>query len=131
MNQIFKSETSWWLLAPLLLLLLSIGDDARRHGQWATVLLLALPLAFIASLLLPTRYIITEAELAIACGPLTWRVPVPQINRLTHNPLSSPAPSLKRLEIRYGKYDFVRLWPADQAGFLAALHRLNPAIRHD
>lgn len=133
MNQVFKSKISWWLFAPLLLLLLSIGGYALRNGQWAAALPLAAPLAFIASLLLRTRYTITASELIIVCGPLTWRVPLPQITHVTptHNPLSSPALSLDRLEIRYGKYDSVLVSPADQAGFLAALLRLNPAIRHD
>lgn len=104
-----------------------------RDGRWVPALTLIFPLTFILSLLLHTRYTITESEVLIVCGPLAWQVPVQQITRIrpTRNPLSSPALSLDRLEIRYGKYDSVLVSPADQAGFLAALLRLNPAIRHD
>ena len=46
--------------------------------------------------------------------------------RRTRNPLSSPALSMDRLSIRYGKGRRIMISPADQAGFLEAIgHELS------
>jgi hypothetical protein len=101
--------------------------------RWLASLILLLVVAFMAYLLAATRYTITSHDLLIVCGPFRQRLPLASIVSImpSHNPLSSPALSLDRLEIRYGKFDSVLISPADKTGFLAALHQLNPALRHD
>ncbi|TGD79608.1 PH domain-containing protein [Hymenobacter wooponensis] len=133
MNQVFTSKISWGIFAPLLsglgfFLLLSFVQ--QRWGASLVVLAIA---AFLVYLLVPTRYTLTSQELVIISGPIHKRVPLTSITsiRPTRNPISSPALSLDRLEVRYGKFDLVLISPADKAGFLAALHQLIPALRHD
>lgn len=133
MSHTFKSGISWWMFAPILsslgfFLLLSFVQH-----RWLAAGLVLLIGAFIIYLLVTTRYTLTPQELLIASGPIQKRVPLASIISVapSRNPLSSPALSLDRLEIRYGKFDSVLISPADKAGFLTALHQLNPALRHD
>jgi hypothetical protein len=43
--------------------------------------------------------------------------------------LSAPAPSLRRLEIKYNQWDSVLVSPRDQAGFYQCLMTINPNIQ--
>lgn len=133
MPQIFKSGISWWLFAPILsglgfFLLLSFVQH-----RWLAAVLVLLIGAFLVYLLVSTRYTLTPQELLIESGPIRKRVLLSSIVSITpsRNPISSPALSLDRLEIRYGTYDSVLISPAYTAGFLATLRQFNPALRHD
>jgi hypothetical protein len=46
----------------------------------------------------------------------------------TRNPLSSPALSTDRLEIKYGKWDFVLISPKNEERFCEILLEKNPQI---
>ena len=87
----------------------------------ATVLLLAAVL--IASILVGTHYTVDQTTLKIVSGPIRLRVDLGDINsvKATRNPLSSPALSLDRLMINYGKNRKVMVSPADKRGFLKAI----------
>ncbi|UPL47630.1 PH domain-containing protein [Hymenobacter sublimis] len=134
MNQVFKSNISWWLFGPILgglgfFLLLAVAQQ-----RWVAGLVVLVPVCFIIYLLLSTAYTITPQKLIITSGPLRLRLAGQDITSIypTHTPISSPALSLDdRLAIRYGKFDSVLVSPAAKAGFLAGLLQLNPAIRHD
>jgi membrane protein YdbS with pleckstrin-like domain len=80
-------------------------------------------LALLLSVLLNTSYTVDRGVLRARSGPLCWKVPVDQIQsvEMTRSPLSSPALSLDRLRIRYGKGRFILVSPADKAGFLRAI----------
>jgi hypothetical protein len=72
-----------------------------------------------------------DNRLIIRCGFLYRKeVDIQSIQRIkeTGNPLSSPAISLDRLEIRYGKSGWVLVSPKGKKGFIAALKSLNSAI---
>ena len=74
-----------------------------------------------------THYTVTDQELRIVSGPFRWTVPVDEITAIdpSRNPLSSPALSLDRLKISYGKRKFVLISPADKAGFMRAMERVR------
>ena len=74
-----------------------------------------------------TRYELTPGRLRIRCGPFRWNVSLNEICAVTptRNPLSSPALSLDRLRIDYGRGSSVMISPRDQARFLADLERLR------
>ncbi len=74
-----------------------------------------------------TYYTVTEQELRIVSGPFRWTVPVDEITAIdpSRNPLSSPALSLDRLKISYGKRKFVLISPSDKAGFMRAMERVR------
>ena len=74
-------------------------------------------------LMLGTHYTVDRGTIRIVSGPFRWKVPIDEITSVsaTRNPLSSPALSLDRLSIRYGKRRRIMISPADKAGFLKAI----------
>ena len=131
MPRVFPAKVSWWLFGPILALLLGITGRMIYDKLWLVLLPLAGVYVLVFSILLHTRYTLTGDELLIRCSFLSWHVPVQHITRIrpTHNPLSSPAPSLDRLEITYNRYDQILISPRDKAGLVAALQQLNPNIQ--
>ncbi len=93
---------------------------------WEVVFLLLfcvlLPL-FILWGCLTTYYLFSDNHLIIRYGPFKKRIPLDTITSVkkTSNPLSSPALSLKRLEISYNTYDMVLISPKDREKFISIL----------
>jgi hypothetical protein len=81
------------------------------------------------------RYEITPSALIVHCGPLRTTVPLEAIVEVfpTHNPLSAPAPSLDRLEIKYRKKTggtaFTLISPKDKEAFARDLASAAPQLR--
>jgi membrane-bound ClpP family serine protease len=48
----------------------------------------------------------------------------------TRNLISSPAPSLDRIELRYGKFGTLVISPKDKIGFAKELKKINPKIEN-
>ena len=73
-------------------------------------------------MLVGTHYTVSGNTLRVACGPFRWKVPLDAIQSVeaTRNPLSSPALSLDRLRIHYGRRR-IMVSPSDKAGFLKAI----------
>ncbi len=82
-----------------------------------------------------TYYLIEEENLVIRFGPFKKTVPLDAIKSVkkTMNPLSSPALSLKRLEITYNTYDMVLISPKDRDAFIEIISSRykNIKIIHD
>lgn len=126
----FKSKIDRWLLYLLIMVMVFevvvMGFAATRAGdpREATFLVVAALaiIALIGSMLIGTHYTVDGNTLRIACGPFRQKVPIDAIESVepTRNPLSSPALSLDRLLIRYGRRR-VMVSPADKAGFLKAI----------
>jgi len=127
----FKSKIDRWLLV---ILLISIAFDLAVIGVLIfvipeplvltlTILALLGAAALIASILLRTHYTVGRDTLRIVSGPFWYRVPLGEIHSVkrTRNPQSSPALSLDRLTISYGKNRRVMVSPADRRGFLRAI----------
>ncbi len=95
-------------------------DPRAAVGLVVTALLIV---ALIGSLLIGTHYTVDGNMLRVVSGPFRWKVPIDQIRSVqaTRNPLSSPALSLDRLRIEYGKRRRIMVSPADKAGFLKAI----------
>ncbi|MCM2311095.1 MAG: PH domain-containing protein [Steroidobacteraceae bacterium] len=74
-------------------------------------------------LLLSTRYTLERDQLLVESGPFRWRVPIAEISGVTptSNPLSSPALSLDRLRIDYGRGASLMISPRDKDKFLSDL----------
>jgi hypothetical protein len=69
--------------------------------------------------------------LAIKCGFLFNKtINIQTIKKITetNNPISSPATSLDRLEIVYGKFDSVIISPKKKVEFIADIKSLNPNV---
>ena len=129
----FKSKVDRWIL--VLILLAIIGqvvaitaavNEAGEPGMITSLILVMIGVvALMVWLLLGTHYTVDRGIIRIVLGPFRWKVPVDEITsvRATRNPLSSPALSLDRLRIHYGKRRRIMISPADKAGFLKAIGR--------
>ena len=132
----FKSKVDTWIqvlmIVAIVVQFVAVGAAAlQADDPVATTGLMLLVIGvsgLLVWLLLGTYYTVERGYLRIASGPLRWRVPLDAITsvKATRNPLSSPALSLDRILIRYGKRRRVMVSPADREGFLRAIgHELN------
>lgn len=130
----FRSKVDWWLRVVLLtaaaasivaLAAVAATESPQKALAFSPVLLLsvALPIWLMRS----TTYTLDVDELLVRSGPFTWHVPLKEIRevRATRNPLSSPALSLDRLRIAYGRRA-IMISPDDKARFLEELHSRVP-----
>lgn len=139
---VFRSKVDAWLGAVLIaapiLAVASILRNAVPAGGAVILfvaLLAVLPAGLPLWLLCSTHYTLTPDELVVRCGPLSWRVSLRDIRAVhpTRNPLSSPALSLDRLRIDYGRGRSLMISPAHRDRFLRELEarrtRQNPTRR--
>lgn len=129
--QRFASKIDRWiralLIGAIVLDLVIMARIAMRPGDplatTATIVLLAMAVALLASLLLRTYYTVDKGVLRIVSGPFRWTIGIDQIGSVTQSrsPWSSPALSLDRLLIRYGRGRRIMVSPADKHGFLRAI----------
>jgi hypothetical protein len=126
----FKSKIDRWLLYLLIAVMVFefvvlgfAAAQAQHRGEAIAMIFAALAIvALLGSMLVGTHYTVDGNTLRIACGPFRWKVPIDAIESVeaTRNPLSSPALSLDRLRIDYGKRR-IMVSPADRSGFLEAI----------
>ena len=125
-----RSKIDAWLLVVIslaMVLTLSATYSAASHATGMSVLLpmliAAFTLGFLAWVLLATKYRIHNKCLTVRSGPFVWKIPVAEITRMTptKSPISSPALSLDRLQIEYGKGKVILVSPPDQQLFIRAI----------
>jgi hypothetical protein len=97
------------------------GEDPL--ASTGIIIVSLLTVALIVSLMLGTHYTVHQNLLKIRSGPSWFNVPIDQVEsvKASRSPLSSPAMSMDRLLIRYGKRRRIMVSPADKAGFLQAI----------
>jgi len=129
---IYPSKRDRWLeivvwMASLLSIGAGLSSFALRAGPGISLLLMALCLAAGAFMLWSfygTNYTLLADRLVVRSGPFRFRVLLAEITSIapSRNPISSPACSLDRLEIRYrGGRSRILISPEDKPGFLEAL----------
>lgn len=127
---VFRSKVDTWLgailiAAPILTVATILGSAAPEGGApiWFLALLAVVPVGLPLWLLCATTYTLTATALLVRCGPLSWHVPLEDIRSVqpTRNPLSSPALSLDRLRIDYGRGHAIMISPSDRERFLREL----------
>lgn len=129
----FPSKRDWWLgliiWGSFLLTLVMIIYEQRYSELWIAVSVILL----VSWVWFDTGYTVTEKELKIKSGPIRSKVPLQSIIKIrkTRNPLSSPALSLDRLEIKYGKFKTALISPEDKQGFVRAIKERNPEVEID
>lgn len=132
----FKSKIDRWIFILLIVVIATqiwaVGSTAVQAGDplitTGMILLAIAVVGLLVWLLVATSYTVDQGILKIAAGPFRWKVPLDQITSVeaTKSPLSSPALSLDRIRIRYGKRRRIMISPADKAGFLKAIgHELS------
>ncbi len=128
----FTSKIDGWLIPVIVIgvagMLVALIAVMVAPTPWpvraltAAVAVLVLFLLF--SVFRGTYYVVEHDVLRIVSGPFRWRIPLADITNVeaTRNPLSSPALSMDRLKVSYGKRKFVLVSPEDKEGFIRALH---------
>ena len=98
-------------------------EDRDPIETTVVILVCILAIMLFAWVVFSTAYKVDRGILKITSGPFRWKVPIDQIHSVeaTRSPLSSPALSMDRIRIRYGKNRRVMVSPADRAGFLKAI----------
>jgi hypothetical protein len=109
---------------------LTLVSAAMIHGRiWPGLIITILVAAFVTYMLKTTYYLIDEKLLIIHCGFFKPdQIDIAEIKsiRPSNNPISSPAASLDRLEIKYGKNQFILISPRDKVSFIKEIIRINP-----
>ncbi len=127
----FRSKVDSWILVLMIVAIVGqmvgIGTAALQAGDpLATTGLILFGIAIsglLIWLLVGTHYSVDRGLLRVASGPLRWKIPLDEITSVTasRSALSSPALSLDRIMIRYGKRRRIMVSPADKDGFLKAI----------
>jgi len=132
MKKIYKSKIGLELVIPIALILGAVLVlTIIKEPRWIGLAILLPVILFVVHLFLTTNYTIESEELIIKCGFLFNRkIDIKTIKKITetNNPLSSPATSLDRLEINYGKFDSIIISPKHKTEFIDNIIRLNPNV---
>jgi len=133
MSRVYRSKVDWFVKLAALGLVLALLLAARtlQHhpgsGSWPVLAAVAcLSLGLVAWTVLATYYTIDDACLRVRSGPFSWVIDLKDVESITptRNPLSSPALSLDRLRIDYGRGRSLMVSPADKDTFVRDLmHR--------
>ena len=127
----FVSKVDGWLIPVFVIAIVGmlaafiavITDDTPVWLKVAVSATSVLFCALLFAILKSTFYVVADGTLRIVSGPFRWKIAISDITGITptRNPLSSPALSLDRLKVTYGKRRFVMVSPADKDGFMKAI----------
>ncbi|SKC82116.1 PH domain-containing protein [Maledivibacter halophilus] len=126
----FHSKKDLWLG---LLIWIPIGGgfiaSLMGEGLFIKILMLAI-LIFIGWMWFGTRYYISNGIIIVKYGPFRKSIVIKDIKTIkkTNNPISSPALSIDRIEIRYGYSGIVLISPRDMEGFIKLILKENGNI---
>jgi hypothetical protein len=129
---VYKSKTGPELAIPVAVLLFGGLILSSASKNWIAVVLIFLIMVFVLHVFLTTYYEISGRFLKVKCGFLIDKdIDINEIVsvRETFNPLSAPATSLDRLEIKLPGKDSILISPRDKRGFVKALLEIKPAIK--
>lgn len=136
MPTVYRSKVDIWLFVVLAFAALAALYSAAQTMAAGTTgsILVAVLVAVVGVglplwLLLSTRYTLQATHLLAQSGPFKWVVPLADIKSITpsNNPLSSPALSLDRLRIDYGKGRMLLISPRDKEQFLSDIEAARRA----
>lgn len=133
MEKTYRSKVDLWIVV---VIVLAVGCSVAPFFQEGKPLM-GIGIGALAALVLvwmlrSTRYIVRDEVLVIKSCFLsygTWRIADIVSIRPTHNPLSAPAASLDRLEIRFSSRRMVLVSPHRKHEFIDHLLALNPNIK--
>lgn len=129
--KVYKSKISWGIFVPIAGVMLVTAIIVGVASLWVASVSV-LPVAFfIGYMFLSTEYVVTGELLKIRCGFLyDQQLKISSIRQIkeTRNPISSPALSLDRIEIKFDKYGSVLISPKEKEAFIDHLKEINPAI---
>lgn len=134
MKQVYTSKIDTWLgvvlsgsVAICLTVFLFTLPSGNLTAIVATLLGLILGAGLPIWLMMSTSYTLSNMTLLVKSGPFKWQVPIAEIKSVTptSNPLSSPALSLDRLRIEYGRGKSIMISPKNKDQFIQDLEALR------
>ena len=107
----FSSKRDWWMVAlGVIGIIVCINGTLDSSSPTLLRILLAMVVILIIWIGIGTNYTITEEQLMVRSGPLTWKIPFSQITKIQPNDaisdyffIKGPALSADRLDIGYKK----------------------------
>jgi hypothetical protein len=131
----FESKRDPWVVFvtrafPFLLLAVLAAVEHNMRGVIGGLITLTIvELLLVGPIMRATYYVIEGDTLMIRSGIAKWRVPIRDIRSIspTRSVLSSPALSLDRLSIEYGRKT-IMISPEEKQRFIEALRTINPSI---
>jgi Bacterial PH domain len=98
-----------------------------------TTVIMVVPAILLAWIWFGTGYKIENSKLEIQSGPYKKTINIDEINKVrnTKNPFTAPALSMDKIEISYGKYEFITISPKNKEEFIRQLLKENPRIQLD
>ena len=131
MKQEFRSKIGLGLALPIGIIWGGVTVLLIYQEIWWMAAFLLLLLSWITHLFLTTKYILEGDTLLIQSGFLyKKKMNISEVQKIieSNNPLSSPAASLDRLEIRKTTWDYVLISPKQKEDFIQAMLERNPNI---
>jgi len=131
-HRIYKSKIGFGLAAFVGFILLIVFTIMIVNQIWIGFLINLLTTLFIVYTLLTTQYTINKDRLRIQSGFLyDETIYINNVISLTEtrNPLSSPAASLDRLELKLKSSHIILISPKEKDEFINHLLHINPTIK--
>lgn len=129
---VYPSKVGWELLLPIIIIYGFLIANSIDKASLLGFTILIGSLILLVVLFYSISYEVTSEVLTvISFFFIKKNILIKDITRIveSNNPISSPAASLDRLEVYYGKYSSVIISPKDKMGFIAHLKRLSPSIQ--
>jgi hypothetical protein len=129
----FPSKKDKWLTILIWAVALMGFMTPLLKGQLTAAGIMLLLGSFLLWFWFKTGYKIEHDKIRIYYGPIRQTVKINEIQVIVKSkaPLTAPALSMDRIQIRCGKYDVTSISPEDQRRFLDTLTDLNPEISLD
>ncbi|MBP2077778.1 PH domain-containing protein [Oceanobacillus polygoni] len=129
----FPSKKDKWLTIVIWgIALLGFLTPLIKAQLMAALIMLFLGL-FLLWFWFKTGYKIEGEKIKIYYGPIRQTIKINEIEVIIKSkaPLTAPALSMDRIQIRCGKYDIFSISPVDQDQFIKAITEINPDISLD
>lgn len=135
----FKSKFGFTVLSIMIILFVSIIAIMAYNSEplipiLATSSVFLFVFMFFIYLTISTEYTVVDTGiLNVKCGIFyNKNFDIHKIKAITksNNLVSSPAPSLDRIELTYGKFDVIIISPKDKVSFAEELTSINPEIEN-
>lgn len=138
--KIYRSKISWPLLLFVQLIFVYILYEFLSEGvDWHSFLavfffsMVSFTFLFIFYIFFSIHYIIDfdKKELEVKLGIFKYsKISIPNIFKIekTRSIISSPAPSMDRIEVFYNRFSSIILSPKDKQLFIQDLKQINPKI---
>lgn len=127
----YNTKIGLELAIPITVVFTVIGFSMVYSRAWGGLAIILAVVSFMVYLFSNTFYTIEKGILTVKGGFIVNEtIEIQTIRKIseTNNPISSPAASIDRLEIRYGTRGFILISPKEKAAFIEHLLTINPNI---